>query len=171
MKNSARADAGMVPVGRISGLYGVRGWVRLYAYTKPTKALLSYQPWFIGSGYREWRLLEGRQQGKGLVGRLDGISDRDQAVALVGEEIFIRRDQLPPSGPNEFYWIDLMGLRVVNQDDVDFGVVDHLLATGSNDVLVIEGERQRLVPFVLEKTVLKVDLEQGFIQVDWDADF
>lgn len=160
-----------VLVGRISGLYGVRGWVKLFSHTQPREALLSYQPWFLGDQLREVRLVESRAHGKGLVGRLAEIDDRDAAAALVDSSIYVRREQLPQADPGSFYWADLIGLRVLNQDGADFGVVDSLMETGSNDVLVVQGERERLIPFVLGQAIQSVDLDAGEIRVDWDPDF
>lgn len=85
-------------------------------------------------------------------------------------EIGVRRDQLPATAPDEYYWNDLLGLKVVNLQDEPLGQVDHLIETGANDVLVVKGERERLIPFVLHRVVIRVDLEVGVIQVDWDKD-
>lgn len=160
-----------VPVGRISGLYGVRGWVKFFSYTQPRDALLSYQPWFLGDERREVRLVESRVHGKGLIGLLEQISDRDAAATLMGTEIYLKRDQLPGSESGHYYWTDLIGLEVINRDGFKFGRVENLMETGSNDVLVIQGDCQRLVPFTLGHAVTKVDLENKVIHVDWDPDF
>lgn len=160
-----------VLVGRISGVHGVRGWVKLFSHTQPREALLSYQPWFLGEQHREVRLVESRAQGKGLVGRLADIDDRDVAATLVDSNIYVHRDQLPKADPGSYYWTDLIGLRVLNQDDVDFGIVESMMETGSNDVLVVQGERERLVPFVYGQAVQSVDLDAGLIRVDWDPEF
>lgn len=159
----------MLVLGRIAGVYGVRGWVRIYSDTEPRENILTYTPWFVAGVARQ--VAEGRVHGKGLVARLAGCDDRDQAAALVGQEIAIRRDQLPPPQPDEFYWADLEGLAVRNLADQDLGTVDHLFATGANDVLVLRGERERLLPFVWGQVIHTVDFEARLIRVDWDADF
>jgi len=162
-----------VVIGRISGLYGVRGWVKLFSYTEPMANLLEFTELQLGSG-DQWRsaaLAEGRAQGKILVGRFEGVTDRDQAAPLVGEEIAIRREQLPAPGPEEVYWTDLIGLEVVNVQGESLGTVDRLLATGANDVLVLRGETERLIPFVRGEVVKEVDQDAGRILVDWDKDF
>ena len=168
---TAETPTQWVLVGRISGIYGVRGWVKLFSYTQPREALLDYQPWFLGEAHREQRLVESRAHGKGLVARLAQIDDRDAAAALVGTDIFVKRGQLPPSAPGSYYWADLIGLRVVNRDGTDFGRVSGLLETGSNDVLQVAGERERLVPFIPDQVIQAVDLETGVIRVDWDPEF
>lgn len=162
-----------IVIGEVVGVYGVRGWVRLRSHTEPAENLFDYAPWLIGRAgrWQEYRLAGGRRHGKGLVAGLEGIEDRDQAMRLMGAEIAIRRDQLPDSGPGEFYWTDLEGLRVLDLEGVDLGVVDHLIETGANDVLVVRGERERLIPFVRDQVVTSVDLTAGVIRVDWDPDF
>jgi len=105
------------------------------------------------------------------VARLADCTDRDQAQLLMGCEIGIRRDQLPALAPGEYYWNDLIGLRVFNTEGDDFGTVQQLLETGANDVLVVQGEQERLIPFVMKQVIVEVDLDQGRIRVDWDKDF
>jgi 16S rRNA processing protein RimM len=114
---------------------------------------------------------QGRAQGKGVVARLDGVDDRDAATALVGTEIWVPRDALPKPRQGEYYWADLEGLAVRTVDGVDLGRVSHLFATGANDVMVVQGGRERLIPFVPGRQVVKVDLDAGLIEVDWDPDF
>lgn len=163
----------LVTVGRISGVYGVKGWLRIYSYTEPRDNILQYNPWQLRlpDGWRSVKVLAGRSHGKGVIAQLDGCDDRDQAARWVDVEIAVRRAQLPVAAAGEYYWRDLIGLRVVNQDGEALGVVDHLLETGANDVLVVRGERERLIPYVLGEVVTAVDLEAGELQVDWDADF
>jgi 16S rRNA processing protein RimM len=162
-----------VVLGKVGGLYGVRGWVKLWSFTDPVENLLDYAELEIGRGgsWNSARLVEGRRQGQALVGRFEGCSDRDQAAALVGAELAVSRDRLPAAGRGEFYWADLVGLRVVTTEGVELGTVDHMMATGANDVMVVSGERERLLPFVTGQFVREVDLEGGRIVVDWDPDF
>jgi 16S rRNA processing protein RimM len=163
----------MVPLGRVSGIFGVRGWLRVHSDTEPRDNILSYSPWYLerSAGWEPRRLLDGRRQGKGLVARLQGCDDRDQAAELMGCLIAVPRDRLPALGQDEYYWSDLEGLRVVTADGVDLGQVSHLFATGANDVLVVDGERERLLPYVWDQVILQVDLEAGLIRVDWDPKF
>ena len=161
----------MLVLGRILGVHGVRGWVKVFSETEPRDNILSYRSWFLGASRSPRQLAEGRLQGKGLVARLEGCEDRDQAAALVGQEVAVRRDQLPPPRAGEFYWADLEGLIVETLDGIFLGRVDRLFATAANDVLVIKGDRERLLPFVWDQVVRDVDLELGRIRVDWDPDF
>jgi len=160
-------------VGRVSGLYGVRGWVKLFSYTDPVGNLLEFDEIQLGCGghWRPASLAEARAHGKTLVGRFEGVTDRDQAACLVDQEIAVRRGQLPETAAGEVYWADLVGLEVVNTHGECLGTVDHLLATGANDVLVLRGDRERLVPFVRGTVVKDVDQDAGRITVDWERDF
>jgi 16S rRNA processing protein RimM len=161
-----------VVVGTVSGLHGLRGWVKVHSYTAPRENILTYSPWYLYLGGR-WRAMEsreGRLQGKGLVARIAGCHDRDEAAGLLGADIAVRRDQLPVAD-DEYYWTDLEGLRVLTVEGVDLGVVDHLFETGANDVLVVRGARERLIPYLPGPVVRSVDLRSRSMVVDWDPDF
>lgn len=173
MSNQAQAQPQprMVVLGRIAGVYGVRGWVHVYSETDPIENILGYGPWYVGKSDRAVEPLEGKRHGKGLVARLSGCDDRDQAAALVGAEIAVRRDRLPPPSADEFYWFDLEGLAVETAEGRNLGRVDHLFATGANDVVCVKGDRERLIPFVWGDVIKDVDFAGGRILVDWDPDF
>ncbi len=163
-----------IVVGQINGLHGVRGWVKVYSHTQPRENILSYRTWYLlqGGNWVAVELADGRPQGKGIVARLQGYDDRDQAAALLKCEIAIHREELPEATPGEYYWADLQGLKVVNAEGVELGVVDHLLETGANDVLVVQdGDTERLIPYVTGQFVLDVSLDEGVIKVDWDPEF
>jgi len=165
-------DAPLV-MGRIAAPFGVRGWVRVATFTEAPENLLAYSPWHLQLDGR-WlavELLDGHVHGKGLVVQLAGCDDRDAAAALSGTGIGVYRSQLPAPEDDEYYWSDLVGLQVFTTDDRLLGVVDHLIETGANDVLVIRGERECLVPFIRDQVIQSVDLEAGVIRVDWDPDF
>jgi 16S rRNA processing protein RimM len=161
-----------VILGRISGIYGVQGWVKVYSETRVRADILGYDRWWLRrpGGWQAVKLLDGRMQGEGVVARLEGVNDRDAARALIGTEIAVQKDELPPAEAGEIYWADLEGLRVVNLEGVELGTVSHLFETGANDVLVVTGERERLIPYTRD-AVKEVDLESRTIRVDWDAEF
>jgi 16S rRNA processing protein RimM len=165
-------DPDWVIVGRISGLFGVRGWVKVFSETEPRGNILNYPCWYLGhpGGWKEHKLLDGRPQGKGIVASIEGYDDRDRAGELIGVQIAVRRDQLPAPAADEYYWTDLEGLKVQTRDGIELGRVDHLFATGANDVLVVKGDRQRLIPFI-EQVVLEVEPGAGRLIVDWDPEF
>jgi 16S rRNA processing protein RimM len=161
-------------VGRIVGLHGVAGEVKLESYTEPRTQIFRYQPWLLctTSGNTEISGCRGREQGKGIVATLPEVTDRDRAASLVGSEIKVRRSVLPEPKPGEYYWTDLEGLEVVTIEDVSLGRISHLLSTGANDVMVVrDGERERLLPFVLDQYVKTVDFDAGRVTVDWDPEF
>ena len=135
------------------------------------EAILGYQPWLLGEEKKPVKIVDGRKQGKGLVALLPGFEDRETAAKLVGQQIFVDRDQLPATLEDEYYWSDLEGLMVRTTSGELLGQVEKLMETGANDVLVIRGKRAHLVPFVQGQYVKHVDLENGLIEVDWDPEF
>ncbi len=163
----------LTTLGKIVGLFGVQGWVKVYSYTRPPEAILQYPRWrvFLRGEWRDCRVEAGRVHGKGLVARLAGYTDRDQAAELVGAEVGLEVSALPPTRPGEYYWAELIGLEVINRQGVRLGRVVGLMETGANDVLVVRSqERERLIPFIRD-VILEVDLPGQRIGVDWDADF
>ncbi|MCG8428332.1 MAG: ribosome maturation factor RimM [Chromatiales bacterium] len=161
-----------VTLGRISGLFGVRGWVKVYSDTAPRKNILDYPVWYLRQkgDPKAYKLRTGKVHGKGLVALLEGVEDRDQAAQLLQADIVVPREQLPKADADEFYWADLEGLAVKTVEGVDLGRVDHLFETGANDVMVVKGDKQRLIPFI-QDVVITVDLAEKLIAVDWDPDF
>lgn len=160
-----------VALGYISAVHGVKGWVKVHSWTRPMEAILNYRPWLLGDTKSPVKIIDGRKQGKGLAALLPGFEDREQAATLVGLQIFVRRDQLPATAADEYYWSDLEGLEVHTTKGEVLGRVERLMETGANDVLVIRGEREHLVPFIQGHYVTRVDLEAGLIEVDWDPEF
>jgi len=168
-----------VSVGKLNGLFGVKGWVKIFSNTQPKENILNYSPWYLkrGGQWQEFKLLSGKLHGKGVIAHLAGCTDRDIAAELIGSEIAIKREQMAPPASGEYYWADLVGLKVKNLDGVELGKIDSMLETGANDVIVVQGKsdegkkRERLIPFVTEEVVHEVNLEQGFMTVDWDVDF
>ncbi len=160
-----------VTLGYISAVHGVKGWVKVHSWTRPIEAILKYQPWLLGEERHCVSIVDGRKQGKGLVALLPDFTGREQAAALVGQQIAVERAQLPATAENEYYWSDLEGLNVQTTQGIDLGRVERLMETGANDVLVIRGTREHLVPFVQGKYVTGVDLVNGVIEVDWDPEF
>lgn len=168
------ASTRRILMGRIHGAFGVRGELKLESFSDPPDAIFRYRPWTLRTAQGAERELEGargRSTAKGIVMQLPGVEDRDAAEALRGGEIFVPRSALPPPKPGQYYWVDLEGLRVVNTGGVDFGTVSHLFSTGANDVLVAQGDRERMIPFLEPDYVVSVDFEAGVVTVDWDAEF
>ena len=124
----------------------------------------------IEESWQEYQLERGKPHGKGIIAKLAGIDDRDVAATLINIDIAIPRDQLPELGENEFYWTDLEGIMVITIEGVELGKLDYLFETGANDVMVVKGERQRLLPYI-DQVVKRVDLDAGIMEVDWDPEF
>jgi 16S rRNA processing protein RimM len=159
-------------LGRISGVFGVRGEIKIESWTDPREAIFRYQPWTLVRGESSSQMagVRGRTHGLALVATVPGIDDRDRAQELVGFEISVSRSALPPPKSGEYYWVDLEGLNVATVDGVALGAVSHLLDTGANHVLAVHGDRERLIPFV-EPYLVSVDFDARRIVVDWDPDF
>lgn len=162
-----------VRVGELTGVFGVRGQLKLRSHTDPPLAISRYRPWTLR--HRGVDTLIDRPQlrahGKGLLLTLEHIADRDAAEALVGGEIWVPRSALPAPAAGEYYWIDLEGLQVFTVEGQLLGRISHLFSTGANHVIVVHGERERLIPFLRDEVVREVDLAGGRMLVDWDPAF
>lgn len=162
-----------VVLGRISGLYGILGWVKVFSYTQPREQIRHYDPLYLRTG-SQWRSLQIEQtilSGGGVMFKFADVLNRDQASHLLGCELAVRRRQLPPLAPGEYYWSDLQGLRVVTLDGAELGTVERLFETGANDVVVVRGDRERLIPFLRNDVIVDVDLSEGVMRVAWDPEF
>ena len=186
-----------VILGRITGVYGVKGWVKIFSYTDPMEAIVDYSPWYIRAEGRKpgdqnlapWtrvKLKAGKRHAKTVVAKLEHCNDRDDAMSYIGTEIAIELQQLEAlREKNQYYWRDLIGLTVINQQGIELGKVKSLMETGANDVLVVASaettdevavkqeaqDSERLIPWTMGNAIVAVDMEQGVIIVDWDADF
>lgn len=170
-------SSSMVVMGRIVAPYGVYGWLKVLPDTEALDGLFDYDTWWIGKqdNWREVVVEQAKIHNDVLVVKLAGVDDRDQAFACKGLQVAVPRDALPPPEENEYYWSDLIGLTVKNQQGVDFGHVTDVFETGANDVLVVKtgkenGNVERLIPFI-DQVVVEVDLLAKTMLVDWDADF
>ena len=174
-----------VIVGKITGVYGIKGWVKVYSYTRPITGILGYKTWQFspadGSGKpvkseqsQTLQLIAGRQQGKGIVAQLAGYDDRDQVRVLIDQEISVPRSQLPVLPAGQYYWTDLEGLTVFGLNGEKLGRIDHIMETGANDVIVVtpaaKKAKQCLIPYIPE-VVQEIDLDQGLMRVDWQLDW
>ena len=179
-----------IVLGRITGVYGLKGWVKVFSYTDPMESIVDYSSWYISpeaanaksrqsSPWTKVKLKAGKRHAKTVIAKLEHCNDCDEAQAYIGSEISIDQDQFEAQkDKNAYYWQDLIGLRVINQQNIELGVVTTLLETGANDVLVVTSEegaetenKERLIPWTLQQAIIAVDLEQGVIEVDWDPDF
>ena len=178
-EKSEHKNIDQVQIGRFGAAYGLKGWVKVNSFTDPIDQITAYLPWILKRGKQELQLKieQCKPQGKGLVALVEGFSDRNQAEAIVGVEIWIDRARLPELEQDEFYWNQLEGLEVVGQSGEILGRVNYLMETGANDVLVVKptpesiDDRERLIPYVEDSVIKNVDLEQRRIIVDWNIDY
>ena len=170
----AKGGQRRIVLGRIMGPYGTRGWVKIRSSTEPPGNILRYAPWQVGRDgcWSRIDVIDGRMQGHGVIALLDGCRDRDAAGGYRGCEIAVERSRLPEAEDGEFYWADLIGSRVVTTGGVDLGEVERMMETGANDVMVVRGGVERLIPFLFGPVVQSVDLDEGggTVVVDWHPD-
>ncbi len=163
----------LVTLGHINGLLGVKGWVKVFSYTDPRDEIISFETWILRSGYDEkiLEIEEGKNHGRSVVAKLKNVDTRDKARELVGAEIAVERAALASCDPGEYYWTDLEGMEVVTSSGQILGRLDYLFETGGHDVMVVVGDRRRLIPFVEGKVVQEVELEQRLLVVNWDPTY
>jgi len=165
--------ARLIALGRVTGPWGVKGWIKVTPYADMPAELCAFGRWWIqGDGTaREFEVVEARPHGASVIARLAGCDDRDAAATLKGREVAVPRDALPDPGEGATYWADLVGLRVVNLRGQVLGEVVGLIATGANDVLRVAGaDSERLLPYIAA-VVREVDLARGEMRVDWELDW
>jgi 16S rRNA processing protein RimM len=180
----AELPADAIEIGRIADAWGVKGWFRVLPHSADPQALYSTKRWYLQpsergaktfSGTVLLRVRETKEHSDSVVARADGVEDRSSAELLRGARIFVPRSSFPTAATDEFYWVDLLGLDVVNREGLALGRVKELLSTGPQTVLVLEYEEEgkpleRMIPFV-SAYVDGVDLQARRITVDWQADY
>jgi 16S rRNA processing protein RimM len=168
-----------VPVGRIGDAWGVKGGFKVTPFSPDPQALFSCRRWFLQpppsrpskSLPAVLRITAARSHGDTVVAQAQEVGDRTAAEQLRGATVFVARSSFPTTGDDEFYWVDLIGLEVINREGAVLGVVDSLLDTGAHSVLrVLHGDEERLIPFVAAY-VDTVDLQGRRIVVDWGLDY
>ncbi len=169
-----------VTLGRVAGVYGIKGWLRIDSQTRPVEKILAYPNWWFRQGEQAYQVqrIDGRVQGQGVVVQVrdlhgQAIEDRDIAAKLIGALVEVSREELPPLPEGQYYWVDLIGLKVLNPSGCMLGVVKDMTSNGAQDVMVIvdEAGAQRLIPFVREHIVKEVDLAGGRIVCEWELDY
>jgi len=200
-------DSDRILVGKVVGFFGLQGWIKILSHSDPKDNIFSYKTWWLkntrkkDSAWVKHTVLKSKNQGKSLVALFDGINDRTQAENLRGLDIYIDADQLKELPEGEYYWKDLIGLQVINEQGYQFGQVVDVMPTGANDVLVVHGKetdvkvlakrekeilkkksnsknarakielKETLIPYVWNQVIKQVDLEQQHILVAWDEDY
>ena len=167
--------------GKITGCHGIKGWIKIHSFTEPMENFLGYGCWMLNDreGLKPVCFDSGKRQGKGLVAHIKGVDDRTQAESFKGLKVWVARASLPALEDGEYYWSQLQGLQVwchEGENRVLLGTVDYLIDTGANDVLVVKAcegsldERERLIPYLVDDVVTRVDLDEAVIEVDWYPD-
>jgi 16S rRNA processing protein RimM len=163
----------LVKMGFVRGAFGVKGWLKITANTEYADSLLDFPIWHLGKNddYQEFEVIKGQVIPEGLVVQLKGVDTREAAHALKGTTIAVSRELFEPAEPDEYYWVDLIGLQIRNKEDILLGSVVDIMQTGAHDILVISGEYgQKLIPFV-GQFVLDVNMDTKVILVDWGTDY
>ena len=167
-------------VGKLGSTYGIRGWLRIYSSTEQAESIFEYQAWFlkIKGEWQPTELENWRHHNHEIIVKLKGIDDREAAQILANVEIGVDLSVFPELEEGDYYWHDLIGCTVINLEGYTMGTVTEMMETGSNDVLVVKantkdafGKQERLIPFLYEQVVKRVDLTTKIIKVDWDAGF
>ncbi len=159
-------------MARILGPYGVKGWIKIQPFTLDTNQLLNKKEWLIGDEKSSisYPIETSKMYGNSIVAKLINFDDRDAAFGLKNKTILMFKDELPALEKGEYYWNDLIGHVVINEQKEHLGIVATFLETGANDVLVVKGDKEYLIPFI-PHVILIVDMDKKEIAVDWDKDF
>lgn len=164
----------IVIIGRIGAPFGVKGWVKVQSFTQPSDNIFNYHPWLIRAN-KQWQTISiaAKQiQHKQAVIQFENCHDREQAQRYTNCDIGISRTLLPTLPKDEFYWQDLVGLQVINQDNRNLGTVTQLMETGANDVLIVKSDSEEIaIPLLFDEVVIDVDLTNKILRVQWDPDF
>lgn len=162
-----------IVVGRFGRIHGIKGYITIHSFTEPRDNILQYSDWsmFVNRQWQPVELLDIQVQKKSFIALVKGCETRELASLLTNADIAVSRYSLPDTKPGEYYWHDLIGLQVIDNQGNLLGKVKEIMPTGANDVLVVMGEKRYLIPYLPETVIKHVDLEQGLINVDWDVDY
>lgn len=172
MKN---ADTSYITVGKIGSTFGIKGWLKIHSYTEFGASILDYQPWYLSTSHDpnqdQWEAVtieEGKEHGNVIIAKISGIETPEDARLFTGKLIAIPRSMLPTLKPGEYYWSDLIGLTVINANGETLGKISYLMETGSNDVLVVKGEKEHAIPYLQGSVIKSIDLDKQEMHVDWE---
>ena len=163
----------IIVMAKLSSPYGVKGWVKIFSFTEKLDSLLAYKKFFLSKDQKNWlekEVKEIKLHGKSIIVKFLEIDSRSEAENLKNYLIGVSKDLLPKLNKGQYYWNELIGFEVLNLKNISFGNVDTFIETGANDVIVVRGDKERLIPYT-SNTVLKVDTGGEKIIVDWDEEF
>lgn len=166
-------DSELIAIGRFGRPHGIKGLITVHSFTDPYDNILQYADWqvYLNKQWQSFKPIHLEIKGKLILAQLEGYNEREQVAQLTNKEIVVSRHQLPQLEQGEYYWHELLGMQVINEHSILLGVVKKILPTGSNDVLVIEGSKRYLIPYLPGQFIFKVDLSKRIIHVDWEVDF
>lgn len=160
-------------MGKIVSSHGIKGWLKIYPFTENVATLNDYSDWLVSKDEKVWLRYKVEKtiiKNKSILVKFTDLNNRNESDSLNKNIVGIERSDLPELAPNTFYWSDLIGLDVINKKNIYYGVVDNMMETGSNDVIIVKGKKEILIPY-LPDVVIKVDLQAKKILVDWDEEY
>lgn len=160
-------------IGRFGRPHGVKGLIHVYSFTEPIDNILNYSNWHVNLD-KIWKpidVLSVQMNNKAILIKLNAYDTREQVASLTNADIAIHRSQRPGLNSDEYYWDELIGMTVFNQNGVMLGEIKSIMPTGANDVLVVEGTKRFLIPYLLNRFILSVDVSQQRMLVNWDENF
>ena len=167
-------DDKKIYLGKITGVHGIKGWLKIQSFSSPPENILNYPSWIIYNQGEEdfYSIEQGRKQNNKIVVKLEKIDDRNTAESLINSKILILRSDLPKLSNENYYWSDLVGLSVLNSEEKVIGKIESLIETGANDVMVIITlkDERILIPFVMHEIIKEVSVEQNYIKIDWSIE-
>lgn len=170
--NNVDSQSDWVIIGRFGRPHGIKGFITVQSFTEPRDNILTYTDWhiLINKKWQPINIIKLEVPQKAIIALVEGYTEREVVAQLTNAEIAIPRDKLAKLEPGEYYWHQLIGMKVINQKGDAFGKVVDIMATGANDVLVVKGDKRHLIPYILDKYVLDINESQQLITVDWDVD-
>ncbi|OGV26761.1 MAG: 16S rRNA processing protein RimM [Legionellales bacterium RIFCSPHIGHO2_12_FULL_37_14] len=166
-------DPNWVIIGQFGRVHGIEGFIRVHSFTETPEDVLHYKNWHLLKNHTHTpikRLQEKSTAALFLV-KMQGFATREAAMQLTNLKIAIPKQDLKPLSSQEFYWFELIGMEVINKENCSLGKVLDIFSTGSNDVLIVEGNKKHLIPFLLKRVIHKIDRQKKQILVDWDENF
>ena len=167
-------DGKKIYLGKITGVHGIKGWLKIQSFSSPPENILNYPQWIINNQGEEdfYSIEQGRKQNNKIVVKLEKIDDRNTAESLINSKIQILRSDLPKLSNENYYWSDLVGLSVLNSEETVIGKIESLIETGANDVMVIITlkDERILIPFVMHEIIKEVNVELSYIKIDWSIE-
>jgi 16S rRNA processing protein RimM len=165
-----------IQLGTIQGVFGIKGWLKVFSFCRPKEQILDYQTWELRASANTavYELQEGKPHGNGIIVKFLNIDDRNQAEELIGAEIWVVKTELPTLAQDEYYWFQLEGLNVLSMNGNQLGKVKRMMETGANDVMIVKDDTDKqeiLIPYIREQVIKQVDLERNTIVVDWQKDY